>query len=136
MRPRMYGSTLMTTLRTRIWSSPGVGMSTSAISKVSSVGQPLGRDASRTSSAVLVMVEPSPSWNCGSVIRFNSPRRRSVPGCELDRRKKGGDVSVREAELAVERDGRGVVVVHEEGAGAVQGEQGGRDELADALAQA
>src|SRR5690349_23701338 len=117
MRPRMYGSTLMKTLRTRIWPSPGVGMSTSAISKFSSVGQPWGRDASRTSSAVLVMVEPSPSKvSCGSVIRFNQRPLETVPDCELDRREKGGDVSVGEAEFAVQGDGRGVVVLYEQGA--------------------
>src|SRR4051795_3800791 len=49
MRPRMYGSTLMNTLRTSSCPSPGSRTSTSASSKSSGFGSPTGRCASRTS---------------------------------------------------------------------------------------
>ena len=37
----------MTRLRTRIWFAPGLGTSVSTISKLSIVGKPCGREASR-----------------------------------------------------------------------------------------
>src|SRR4051794_28767803 len=49
MRPRMYGSTLMNTLRTSSRPSSGSPSSTSASSKSSGFGSPTGRCASRTS---------------------------------------------------------------------------------------
>src|SRR5262249_14392668 len=49
MRPRMYGSTDRKVLRTRISPSAIGDDCTSAISKLSGVGQPLGREARRTS---------------------------------------------------------------------------------------
>src|SRR3954470_6237454 len=55
MRPRMYGSTLITRLRTRISSGPGSVSSTSARRKSSSVGSPCGRWASWISRVVVGM---------------------------------------------------------------------------------
>src|SRR3954451_19154509 len=49
MRPRMYGSTLMNTVRTSSLPSSGSPSSTSASSKSSGFGSPTGRCASRTS---------------------------------------------------------------------------------------
>src|SRR3954447_19880911 len=49
MRPRMYGSTLMNTLRTSSLPSSGSPSSTSASWKSSGFGSPTGRCASRTS---------------------------------------------------------------------------------------
>src|SRR3954463_10875276 len=49
MRPRMYGSTLMNTLRTSSRPSPGSPSSTSASSKSSGFGSPTGRCANRIS---------------------------------------------------------------------------------------
>ena len=58
MRPRMYGSTDMNVLRTSTSPSASAGSSTVATSKLSCVGQPLGREARRTSrGSVSVMAD-------------------------------------------------------------------------------
>src|SRR5436190_2605667 len=53
MRPRMYGSTDMNSLRTRISRGPGSGSSTSARRKSQSRGSPCGRAASWSSRLVV-----------------------------------------------------------------------------------
>src|SRR4051794_9478836 len=54
MRPRMYGSTLMNTLRTSSRPPPGSPSSTSASSKSSGFGSPTGRCANRISRLLTV----------------------------------------------------------------------------------
>lgn len=59
MRPRMYGSTDITVLRTRTWPSASSGSSTSVRRKFSGVGAPWGREArwiSRMRVGVLMVV--------------------------------------------------------------------------------
>src|SRR5215211_525338 len=53
MRPRMYGSTDMNTLRTTISPSAGSATSTSASSKSDGCGSPTGRAASLTSRLII-----------------------------------------------------------------------------------
>src|SRR3954471_22454524 len=73
MRPRMAGSTLMIRLRTRICPSPGAGISVSTTSKLSCVGTPSGREASRISVAV-VTVELLKSVEAGHAPRISPGR--------------------------------------------------------------
>ncbi|GAA3495987.1 hypothetical protein GCM10019016_030880 [Streptomyces prasinosporus] len=56
IRPRMYGSTDIQVLRTRISPSPGSGTSVVAGTKFSGVGSPTGRAARRISREVVVVV--------------------------------------------------------------------------------
>src|SRR5689334_14477764 len=85
----MYGSTDMTTLRTRIWPSATSGTSLSTTEKSSGRGQPTGRRSSRTSRARRFLDE----WACGTVeFTVVSPLSRDH---EVDRDVAAGRVGVR-----------------------------------------
>src|SRR3954469_9759536 len=88
MRPRMYGSTDMTSLRTRTWPSASSTGALSTRAKSSWVGQPTGRLLSWTSRG-LVIGSPSCRGFGQVLVLLDRRRRRSVDD-DLD-----GDVAAR-----------------------------------------
>ena len=77
IRPRMYGSTDRTSLRTSTCPGPGSGNSRSTRRKCSALGVPLGRAARWNSRAVLV-ISQNPSSLASILHYLDNPRRGRI----------------------------------------------------------